>query len=41
MRVLADGRVRRTAAEWRVVLEKFEASGLSALAFCRRERLCA
>ncbi len=39
MRVLADGRVRRTAAEWRAVLEKFEASGLSALAFCRRERL--
>jgi hypothetical protein len=39
MRVLADGRVRRSAAEWRQVFERFEASGLSALAFCRRERI--
>lgn len=39
MPVLADGRVRRTAAEWRAVAERFEASGLSALAFCRRERI--
>jgi len=37
MRVLADGRVRRSASEWRRVLEKFEASGLSALSFCQRE----
>ena len=39
MQVLAEGRVRRTATEWRTVLEEFEASGLSALAFCRREQL--
>jgi hypothetical protein len=38
MRVPADGRrVRRSAAEWRQVLERFDASGLSAWGFCRRE----
>jgi len=36
MRVLADGRVKRSAAEWRKLFEKCEASGLSALAFCQR-----
>jgi hypothetical protein len=39
MQVLADGRVRRSAAEWRRVFEKCEASGLSALAYCRREKI--
>lgn len=39
MRVLADGRVKRSAAEWRRLFEKCEASGLSALAFCRREKI--
>ena len=39
MQVLADGRVRRSAAEWRRVFEKCEASGLSALAFCRQEKI--
>jgi len=39
MRVLADGRVRRTEAEWRAVLERFEKSGLSVSAFCRRTKL--
>lgn len=39
MRVLADGRVRRTEAEWRAVLERFEKSGLSMSAFCRRSKL--
>ena len=39
MRVLSDGRARRTAAEWRAIFERFEASGLSALAFCRQEGL--
>jgi hypothetical protein len=39
MRVLADGRVRRTEAEWRAVLERFEKSGLSLSAFCRRAKL--
>ena len=39
MRVLADGRVRRTEAEWRAILERFEKSGLSVSAFCRRAKL--
>lgn len=36
MRVLADGRVRRSEAEWRGLLERFSKSGLSISAFCRR-----
>lgn len=39
MQVLADGRVRRTVAEWREVIEAQESSGLSVLAFCEREKL--
>jgi hypothetical protein len=39
MRVLADGRVRRTEAEWRGLVERFEQSGLSMTAFCRRVKL--
>jgi len=39
MRVLSDGRVRRTEAEWRRLLQKFESSELSAAAFCRREKI--
>lgn len=39
MRVLADGRVRRTETEWRAVMERFERSGLSVSAFCRRAKL--
>lgn len=39
MRVLADGRVRRTEAEWRGLVERFEKSGQSMAAFCRRTKL--
>lgn len=39
MRVLADGRVRRTEAEWRGLVERFEKSGLSMTAFCSRAKL--
>lgn len=39
MQVLADGRVRRTEAEWRSLFERFEKSGLSLVAFCRRTKL--
>jgi len=39
MQVLADGRVRRTEAEWRALLERFEKSGLPLAAFCRRTKL--
>jgi len=37
MRAMADGRVRRSAEEWRKIFDKCEASGLSALVFCLRE----
>lgn len=39
MRVMSNGRVRRTEAEWRALITKQERSGLSAAAFCREERL--
>jgi hypothetical protein len=39
MQVLADGRVRRTQAEWRGLVERFEQSGLSMTAFCQRAKL--
>lgn len=39
MQVLSDGRVRRTEAEWRAIVSRYEASGLSVSAFCRRSKL--
>lgn len=39
MRVLADGRVRRTRTEWQAILKRFEKSGLSGTAFCEREEI--
>ena len=39
MRVLSDGRVRRSEAEWRGLVERFSKSGLSISAFCRRMKL--
>ena len=39
MRVLADGRVRRSESEWRSIFGRFEKSGLSESAFCRRSKL--
>ncbi|MFQ5418549.1 MAG: hypothetical protein ACE5FL_16095 [Myxococcota bacterium] len=39
MRVLADGRVRRTESEWRSILDRYERSGLPESAFCRRAKL--
>jgi len=39
MRVLADGRVRRTESEWRTIMTRYERSGLSESAFCRRSKL--
>ena len=39
MRVLADGRVLRTEAEWRGLVERFEQSGVSAAVFCRHAKL--
>jgi hypothetical protein len=37
MRVQANGKVRRSRAEWRKILDRFEASGLSETVFCQRE----
>jgi hypothetical protein len=37
MRVQANGKVRRSRAEWRKIFDRFETSGLSEAVFCRRE----
>ena len=39
MRVLSDGRVRRTDAEWRAILKRFAKSGLTGAEFCAREEI--
>ena len=39
MRVLSDGRVRRTESEWRSILARYERSGLSETAFCQKSKL--
>jgi hypothetical protein len=39
MRVLTDGRVRRTELEWRSILARYERSGLSESAFCPDSKL--
>ncbi len=41
MRVLVDGRVRRTRAEWQAILTRFKKSGLTRAAFCKREKISA
>lgn len=37
MQVLSNGRCKRTEAEWRQILGRFEASGQSGREFCRAE----
>ena len=39
MQVQTNGKVRRSSAEWQAIFDRFEASGLSMIAFCRREGL--
>jgi transposase-like protein len=39
MRVLADGRVRRTRSEWQRILKRFTRSGVTVAAFCEREEI--
>jgi len=39
MRVMSNGRVRRTEDEWRNLVSRFRKSGMSAREFCRKERL--
>lgn len=35
----AQSRIQRNAEQWRDIIQRFEKSGLSANAFCRRENL--
>jgi len=35
----SDGKVRRSAAEWRTILRQFDESGLTRAEFCRRQGL--
>ena len=39
MQSRSNGRARRTASEWREIFSRYELSGLSIEAFCRRESL--
>lgn len=41
MRVLSDGRVRRTRSEWQAIMQAFEKSGLTVVEFCEREKISA
>jgi len=37
MRISESGRVRRTGEEWQEIVDRFEESRLSCVAFCKRE----
>ena len=39
MRKQADGKIRRNREEWERIFERFQSSGMSGAAFCRRERI--
>ena len=39
MRVLSDGRKRRSRSEWQEIMKRFAKSGLSEATFCKREKL--
>ena len=39
MQVLSNGRVRRTEAEWKEIVARWEKSGLKPRPFCRREQI--
>ena len=39
MQSLSDGRIRRTESEWRAIVGRFESSGLSVAAVCRKARV--
>ena len=41
MRVMANGRVRRTEGEWQELIARFGKSGVSVREFCRKEGLSA
>ncbi len=39
MRKQADGKVRRSREEWERIFERFHSSGMTATAFCHREKI--
>jgi hypothetical protein len=39
MQVLSDGRIRRTAPEWKEIIERFGKSDLRIAAFCEKEEI--
>ena len=39
MRVLSDGRIRRTAPEWKEIIDRFGKSGLPIAEFCEKEEI--
>lgn len=39
MTILSNGRVRRTAREWRKIFRQFDRSNLTATAFCERNAI--
>lgn len=39
MRVQTNGKVKRSASEWRAIFKRFEASAMSQAAFCWREKI--
>lgn len=39
MRRQSNGKIRRTESEWGAIIERYKKSGLSAAAFCRREKI--
>ena len=39
MQVLSDGRIRRTAPEWKEIIDRFGKSDLPIAAFCEKEEI--
>lgn len=39
MQVMSNGRVRRSADEWREIIARFAGSGLDQREFCRQEKI--
>jgi len=39
MRVLSDGRIRRTESEWKEIIDRFGNSGLPIVEFCEKEEI--
>lgn len=39
MKLMSNGKVKRSEAEWRTILNRHEASGLSRKVFCQQEQI--